>query len=167
MNIGSTFESGTKVYKRKFRWAFLLKRPIPVLKSGNHSYGAHIVRISSRPEFNFDEQEVQHISEKVYLPAKAFWNPIKITVFDLENESYLYDWLKLFYDPEKGNMQPVAGNKGLGELYLYDGLGNPIEYWEIQGCWPQSIVWGELDYSTSDLVDTSFTCRYDRAVKKQ
>src|ERR1035437_8274110 len=110
MDIGR-LGSETAVFKRRFRWLFHLSDLGNVGGAGSSDPGAivtssgntgHIAKLAARPSMTFNEQEVRHVIETVFLPAKAQWNPIEITVFDVNSESYMYQWLKLFYDPELG-----------------------------------------------------------------
>jgi hypothetical protein len=172
----------TTVFKRKFRWLFFLSDFGVVSSAGSSNASTvvassgntgHVCRIAARPSMTFNEQEVRHVIETVYLPARTQWNPIEITVFDVDHESYLYQWMKIFYDPEKGAVNPVGFNTGTagigdakktGTLQLLDGHAKILEEWQLQGCWPNQINWGTLDYSSSETADINFTIRYDRAV---
>lgn len=182
MGIGA-LGSEQAVFKRKFRWAFTILQEAdnPIVTgstlgisgtTSSPSSGVHFCKIASRPNFTFDEQEVQHVTEKVFLPAKPTWEPVSITVYDLNKNDAIYLWLNQFYIIEKGRIRPVAepiGNtfpKKRSQLLLFDGHGNEIERWEFQGCWPQSINWGELDFSDSGTLDVEFNMRYDRAVNR-
>ncbi len=182
MDIGQ-LGSEEAVFKRKFRWLFSLndyeqrEDQGDIVKYGDRDTNGHVAKISSRPSLSFNEQAVQHIIETIYLPAKASWDPIDIIVYDLKGEDYLYKWVKEFYNPELGTVNPVSElttefslasikyPKKKGTLRLLDGHGNTIEWWDLQGCWPLNIDWGELDYSSSDTLDVNFSLRYDRAVQ--
>jgi len=161
------------IFKRKFRWTFVLGDygGNLVVSLSNSQYKGHVCKISARPSITWNPQEVNHIIETVYLPARASWDPINITVFDIAGDDYMYQWMRSFYDPEQGIVHPIGDGsttagapKKTGLLNLLDGHGSTIESWEIQGCWPENINWGELDYTSSDLVDITFTLRYDRAI---
>ena len=153
------------VLKRKMRWTLEIA---DVVRTGTFAdvKEGHICKIAMRPSFSFDQQEVQHVSEKVYLPGKPTWEPLDVTLYDMATESYAFRWLTTFYDPTSGVIKPVAeAAKREATLLLFDGKGNTIEHWRIYGCWPANIVWGDLDYATSDTVDVKLTIRYDRAVQ--
>jgi len=176
MDIGTLSDQST-VFKRKFRWVFVLA-DTEIGSEGIVSYGGstttgHICKISSRPVLNFDEQQVQHAIEVINLPAKAQWDSITITAYDVSGESFLYKWLISFYDPWFGKVVPmaepisaIAQPKKTGFLRLLDGHGTTIEFWTLEGCWPATIDWGDLDYSDSGLSMVSFQMRYDRAILK-
>ena len=163
------------IFKRKFRWTFEIIDtggfPVVTYGQGNHNSKTHFCKLASRPSFKFNEQEVQHVSEKVYLPAKPEWDPVNITVYDLRNNDSVYIWLLNFYQPADGIIRPVAAPLGatfpkkIARLYLLDGHGRYIEAWEFQGCWPISINFGDLDYSSSEELTVEFSMRYDRAIQ--
>ena len=46
-------------------------------------------------------------------------------------------------------------------LKLLDGVGNVVERWNIIGAWPMSVNFGELDYTSSDLVTATMSIRMD------
>jgi hypothetical protein len=157
-------------FKRKFRWRIKIYNTQGATVISNDGNSA-MCRLSARPSFSFDEQEVNHVTEKVFLPGRPMWEPIEITVYDIGTEDYIYTWLQEFYEPENGRIHPVAGVDGFqGKakkktclLQMMDGAGATMETWTLQGCWPQSINWGELDFSSSETADITFTMRYDRA----
>lgn len=184
MGIGSLGEE-TAVFKRRFRWIFSISdlgnsgpRTNSIVKYATVNSPGHICKIASRPTMTFNEQEVQHVIETVYLPTKPKWNPINITVYDLKGDDYLYQWMKTFYNPEEGFVNPCTENtafvvnrptgigspKKIGVLRLLDGHGNLLEAWELQGCWPLEINWGNLDFNSDETLDIEFQLRYDRAV---
>ena len=165
------------ILKRKFRWTFVLADTEiggeGVVTHGGSTTLGNICKISSRPILNFDEQQVQHVIEVINLPAKAQWDSITITAYDMAGDSYLYKWLISFYDPFNGRIVPIAEPisaiskpKKSGFLRLLNGHGATIEFWLLEGCWPVSIDWGELDYESSELANVSFKLRYDRAILK-
>jgi len=186
MDIGR-LGSEQAVFKRKFRWLFTVsdygyagqgwQSQGNIVSPGTKKNDGHICKISSRPSISFNEQEIQHVIETIYLPAKPTWDSIDVVVYDLKGEDYLYRWIKAFYNPETGQANPAAQDtyyntdisigypKKIATLELLDGHGNKIEYWILQGCWPVNITWGEVDYSSSETLDINFSLRYDRAVQ--
>lgn len=173
MDIGRLNDPNV-VLKRKFRWVFSigdLGGTEHVVTYASSNKNGHICKISSRPVLSFVEQQVQHTIEIINLPGKAEWEPIKVTVYDIAGDSFMYRWLLSFYDPWYGRVSPIAEPisnlskpKKEGNLYLLDGHGKTIERWLIEGCWPRSIDWGDLDYESSEIASITFDLRYDRAI---
>jgi hypothetical protein len=93
-------------------------------------------------------------------------------------------WSELIYQPNKGDAFGSASNyKAFAKLHLLrpqtltpnDGgvddftaleANNSIEQtWVYQGLYPKNIKYGELDYSSSDVIEVNVTFKYDRAFR--
>ena len=46
---------------------------------------------------------------------------------------------------------------------MLDGNKTVIERWTLEGCWLESVEWGDLDYSTGEQVKISMTISIDHA----
>jgi hypothetical protein len=159
-------------FKRKNRWMFKIRGVsalpetagspcLPPLKGG-------------RPSINFKEMEAQHLNETVYFPGKPEWKPINLSLYDLKkNKNVVMEWIKNIYNPDLGIWRPSCTDSSVKssfkfkipecELELYDGCGNTIERWILENVWPQSVEFGELDMSSSEVVTIDLQLRYDRA----
>ena len=49
-------------------------------------------------------------------------------------------------------------------LETTDGTGAPTETWTLYGLWPMETNWGELDYTSNDVLLIEVNCRFDKAV---
>lgn len=157
----------TACFKRKNRWLFIVPdvcgegvNALPPLKS-------------NRPSISFKEIEVQHISETVYFPGKPEWKPITISLYDVDTKRTrfhpVFEWLKKLYDVSEKDViiNPSCDEfKKQANLQLLDGCGNVVEEWIYEGIWPQSVEFGDLDMSSSEVVTCDLTLRYDRAYIK-
>ena len=144
---------------------------------------AFYVKVASRPSITFDETEINFLQGKMFIPGKATFETITVTYYDIGpvnsgNILNLYNWIGSVYnflgEPTDANNQAgswenptmsafsrgAGGYGGTGILKLYDGGGLPIEGWEIYDCWPQSVNFGDLDYSSSDECNIELTLRY-------
>lgn len=148
-------------FKRKYRWLFKIPS---VSADGVNSLPPFK---SARPNISFKEMEAQHLTETVYFPGKPDWKPINLTLYDLSDSSSnpVLDWLWEIYDPETGEYDPSCDGfkKDQCLLELYDGCGDAIETWVFENVWAQSVEFGELEMSSSDVVVCDITLRYDRA----
>ena len=79
---------------------------------------------------------------------------------DSDTLRLLYSYFQRVYD----RTVTPNGYKINFTLSSLDGFGNPLERWEFQGAWPMSINFGELDYSSSGVVDMEIQWRYDNLV---
>jgi hypothetical protein len=59
-----------------------------------------------------------------------------------------------------GGLGGPPGYSGTAFLNMYDGSGEVLEQWVLGHVWPQSISFGELDYSSSDEATVEVTLRY-------
>ena len=166
MSFDFGLEDPNACFKRKNRWLFTITG---VSADSNASTGVNSLPPSktSRPSISFKEIEAQHLSETIYFPGKPEWKPITLTLYDLKKSvNPVFNWLKKIYDPEN-NSKYGPSCDGFKErsatLELFDGCGRSIETWVFETIWPQSIEFGELDMTTSDLTTCDLTLRYDRA----
>jgi hypothetical protein len=144
---------------------------------------AFYVKVASRPSITFDETEINFLQGKMFIPGKATFETITVTYYDIGpvnsgNILNLYNWIGSVYnflgEPTPANnyagswenptmsafSRGAGGYGGTGILKLYDGGGLPIEGWEMYDCWPQSVNFGDLDYSSSDECNIELTLRY-------
>lgn len=182
MGLGILQQPNT-YFKRKYRWSFALETPCGAVPE-------NLVKISSRPQLDIEEQEINYMHGKMWIPGKAAWQTMTVTYYDVVSGgsgqgdiSNLYCWLNTVYEfmPE-GSRPPLVGQeaknrqssiRGSGtsqrgyaataNLYLYDGIGNQIETWTLEHVWPQSINFMDLDYSSSEELTVELTLRYSSA----
>lgn len=144
-------------FKRKYRW--LLKIP-DISATGIETLPP---TKAARPSITYKTLEAQHMQETIYFPGKPDWKPLNLTLFDLrKNENKVWTWIKDTYpaDASKGRAPKY---KKQGTLEMYDGCGNTIEQWILENMFIESVDFGDLDHSVSDIVYIDVTLRYDRA----
>ena len=162
MNIGQIGALST-VLKRKFRWTFQVDDAID----------SWYVRMAGRPNLTFEELELNFLNEKVYISGKPTWETITVTMIDVKENDPLHQWFLDVYDYNKGldgtaeMGDPAEEYKKTGTLTMFDGHGATLEKWTLRQMWPQSINWGDLDYSSSETQDIEVTMRYDGATRSK
>lgn len=165
-------EGDSLCLKRKNRWLLKIDGV-----SADNTEGISVLPPlkSARPTIKFKESLVKHLIEDVYYPAKPDWEPIKLTLYDLKTEEHpVFEWLKIFYDPQQGEL--YEPNRSLGvavltrnkfitnaRLEMYDGCGNVIERWVYEDVWPQIIDFQDLDMANTEFITCELTLRYARA----
>lgn len=159
MGIGA-LGNANLILKRKFRWTFGVER------LGKKSISPSFVKIASRPNLSIEETEINYLNAKTWIPGKASWETITVTYYDvatIENKP-LFDWLASVYDftDDIGLFQGSSRRDyaATGILTMYDGCGYELERWTLSDMWPQSINFGELDYSSSEEATIELTLRY-------
>jgi hypothetical protein len=166
-NMGFDFglENPDACFKRKNRWLFKIES---VSAEGVDTLPPSK---SARPNISFKEIETQHLNETIFFPGKPDWKPVNLTLFDVKSDGLhpVFEWLKELYDPQEGTFVASCDGfkKQTATLEMYDGCGEIIETWVYENIWPQSVEFGDLDMSTSDLVVCDLTLRYDRAYIEQ
>lgn len=173
MGMGA-LSSANAIFKRKYRWTFELNTPCGRIPET-------IVKVASRPNINIEEQEINFLHGKMWIPGKASWETITVTYYDVISDQgssiiNLYNWLSTvyeFHDPSELRQSSKRGGEGAapagigqggyagkGTLILYDGSGTAMETWTLGHVWPQAINFGDLDYSSSEEVNVELTLRY-------
>lgn len=175
MGIGKLGLSEGLLFKRKFRWTFAVDN----ICGGAKSVPADYVKVASRPNVSFEETEINFLHGKMYIPGKATFETISVTYYDVapvrsDTILHLYDWIGSVYDflgqngtranPRMStNAEGANGYAAKGTLSMLDGGGNTLEYWELFQCWPQSVNFGDLDYSSNEESTLELTLRYQFA----
>ena len=52
---------------------------------------------------------------------------------------------------------------GTPRLTQIDSIGSPIEEWSLRNAWVESVDFGNLDYSSEEMVNITMSWRYDYA----
>lgn len=152
----------TVCFKRKYRWMFFIDK---VCGTGSPCLP---LNKAARPSLSFKEMDATHLTETVYFPSRPEWKPINITLYDIKKDSNpVIEWVKKTYKVNEKNSlwSPSCGGFKINKcsIELYDGTGEVVEKWILEGVWPNNIEFGELDYSSNDAVTVDLTLRYDRA----
>ena len=169
---------GNAAFKRKYRWTFQVEQ---VGGEGGFNIGGAYVKSGNRPQIDIDETEINFLNGKTFIPGKATFNEISFTYYDVavladETVNSLLRWINRVYNFEQigtstqikatqGSYPNSAGTgyAGTGVLTLLDGCGFAVEQWKLINCWPKSINFGDLDYSSSDECNIELSLRYSFA----
>lgn len=146
--------------RRKHRWRFTTLEPVASILL--------VLQKANRPNFVFEEPEMHHNEEKAYFAGKRSWEPVTMTWYDtVENQDAtkkLYSWLdEKTGSIKQANTKKPSDYKKEAKLEMLLGDGTKIETWIMHGCWPKSINWGDLDYTSTDIQLIECNMRYDRA----
>ena len=167
MGIGKLGAPET-IIKRKFRYTISFSSKNGAWEEIPESY----VKTASRPQLEVDELEIQFLNASTWIPGKARWQPLNITYIDVAGDAMkgLYNWAATIYNFQKYGEKGVElyqserkGWTGTGLLGIYDGCGNVVEKWTLNGCFIQSINFGDLDYGSNEECTIDLTIRFDRA----
>jgi hypothetical protein len=150
------------IFKRKFRWLLEISTPCGFITS-------HFVKVAARPKLNIEDHEINYLNATTWIPGKAKWEPITVTYYDVPigEMQGLWSWITTVYNFQDSVNLPMsekAGWNGVASLTLYDGCGRELERWVLGSCWPQSVDFGELDYSNSEEVTIELQLRYSEVL---
>lgn len=168
MSIGPVLGNRDTRYKVKYRW---------MLQIGEDNIAGNSANMlpplkSARPTLEFKEVELEHWSETVYMPTKAIWQPIDVTLYDVADnfgKNKVFEWVKSYYNSKQASYGFIINDditknlKKTAYISLYSGNGCCIESWVLENAYPNSIVWGDLNMEDSSVVTIDFKLRYDRA----
>ena len=164
MGMGPLADKAT-IFKRKFRWGMSIK-------SCGGLIPEYLVKVAARPNLSVEETEINMKHGKMYIPGKASWETITVTLYDVVGPQVkadigaLYSWILSVYDFSKGIQNglcmgsAIQDYAGVVTLNMYSGCGTVLEVWTLADAWPQAINWNDLDYSSSEEATIELTLRY-------
>lgn len=132
------------------------------------------VKTVDKPSFDVSESEYLLINHKIKYPGVVTWNDIDVTIVDSVEKSngpnYYQKLLSSGYafDGTNDGINKQQYNDGDILITQIDAAGNPREEWTLKNAFIKSVKFGDLDYSSDDLMEITITISYDSAelVKK-
>mgnify|MGYP003627835508 CR=1 FL=1 len=133
------------------------------------------VKSVTKPSFDITSNEYQLINHKFKYPGIVTWADIDITIVDSKefgNSKGLYGQLSEIGYNLGGSSDGISktkaiaaelGNVGGWQIQQLGADGVAIETWKLINPWIKSVKFGDLDYSSDDLVDITITISYDSA----
>jgi len=150
------------VFKRKYRWTLQLS------PNCGGTIPEAFVKVAARPSLTIDEQEINYLHGKMWIPGKGTWETMSVTYYDIGNAgpgmTALFSWLASVYQFTNPTTlyqaSTSAGYACTGVLTMYDGVGAAMETWTMRKMWPTAVNFGELDYSNTEPATIDLTLRY-------
>lgn len=156
---------------RAFRWWMRMG----TTDNGIESYTIKTVK---KPSFTISETQHQYVAHTFYYPGRITWNPVDVTFVDPVDPSTSKNLRNML--AQAGYRSPTtreAAQKSfskktfgdtIGEITIHqiDTDGNDINggKWSLINPFITSADFGQLDYSSEELVINSITLRYDYAI---
>lgn len=147
------------VFKRKFRYLFT----IPGVCDDNIFTLPSLT--AARPSIKFDSITVPHLQETISFPSRPNFDPISLTLYDVQASNPVWNWILQLYNPNFGLYSKGNFFKKLCRINTLDGCGNPIETWILEGAYCESANFGALDMSSSDVLTVDISVKFDRAYR--
>lgn len=133
--------------------------------------GSRALELSLRTGFlptdGSEEIEIPYMSCRIYVAGKKTLDSGTLTFVDYVDRNIsgiIAAWRKMVFDPETGAVGYASKYKKTANVTLYSPDFSVERVWLIKGLWPQNVVYGQIDYATSDVVNVECTMRYDRAI---
>jgi hypothetical protein len=167
--------SGTGILHPKHRNRF------QVLFIGIGGTGTNITRqvvTANRPQLEFEEIPLHRYNSVAFVAGKHTWSELNLSIEDdltglasatiqaqLERQQRL-----IGADSANGAWLNAAATasayKFATRLEVLDGNEVVAEVWNMEGCFIKAADYGELDYSSSEVMTINLTIRYDHAYQQ-
>ena len=126
------------------------------------------VKTATKPAIEITTSEYQLINHIYKMPTTSRWNDVTITMVDTGGVvKKLLSYLRTmgYTDPTactSGISKPSSGFDFRIKQYL-EKTGNVVEEWTLKNAFISSIDFGQLDYSSDELVEITLVITYDYA----
>jgi len=156
---------------RAFRWW---------MRIGSDANGieSYTIKTVKKPSFAISETQHQYVAHTFYYPGRITWNPVDITFVDPVDPSTSKNLKAMLAgagyksptteEAAKKSFSKKTFGDTIGEVTIHqiDTEGNDITggQWSLINPFITSADFGQLDYSSEDLVVNSITLRYDYAI---
>ena len=165
--------------KRSFRWLVSFGNNAQ-LQNGQSAVGLQewYAKSANKPSFSIGETPHQFINHTFYYPGRVEWQTIDITLVDpsfpndasqalmkaLNNSGYYSPTDVRSASNTIMKAEAVAAMGGQLKLKQLGANANDVvETWTLINPWIKDVNFGDLDYSTEDMVNITLTVRYDYA----
>jgi hypothetical protein len=122
---------------------------------------SYIVKKVARPTLKQDSKPLDHINLQRYVKGKTTWGYDPIVP---SGAQAVMEWVRLHHES-------VTGRDGYLEFYKKDltlnvlgPVGDKVEEWIIKGAQITEVNFGELDWSTDDVMSFTLTVQMDYCV---
>jgi len=128
---------------------------------------SYIVKKVARPSIKQDSKPIDHINVQRYVKGKTTWGPMQMELYDPivpSGAQAVMEWVRLHHES-------VTGRDGYLEFYKKDltlnilgPVGDKVEEWIIKGAQITEVTFGDMDWSTDDVVTFTLTVQPDYCV---
>ena len=154
--------------KRKHRWLLYL---------GGTDIPVFVVKTVKKPGFTINPAEHQFFGHKFYYPGNVTWDPVEVTLVDPIDPNVskkLFEALRRsgYETPDvtEGGAafttSKLKATKVLNGQVKLEQLGpenDVVETFKLWNPWITAVKFGDLDYTSDEMVDITMTIQYDYA----
>ena len=122
------------------------------------------------PKETTESTDVNYFNQTIKTAGRTTFETTQMVLrdtIDYDTELKFLDWRKKVYDPETGRMGLAADYKTKAQVIEYTPNGEEYRKWELVGCWPSSIDYGDLTYEDGGEKQLTVTITYDYAYRKE
>ena len=139
---------------------------------------AYTIKKVSKPSFTISESSHQFLNHTYYYPGRTEWSTVSFTLVDPVNPDMAAKLLEVIkasgYQPIDNVPDSGAELKTMNKRDSLAALKEPkiqqlnedgkvVETWTLHNAWIKDVKFGELDYSTDDMIEIQVELRYDYA----
>ena len=128
---------------------------------------AYIIKKVKSPTLTQEAVKLDHINLQRYVKGKSIWGEMELTLMDPivpSGAQAVMEWVRLHHES-------VTGRDGYLEFYKKDltlnilgPVGDKVSEWIIKGAQITKADFGDLDFSTSEVVEIALTIQPDYCV---
>lgn len=128
---------------------------------------SYLVKKVARPTLTQEPKVIDHINLQRYVKGKSKWGNMQMELYDPivpSGAQAVMEWVRLHHES-------VTGRDGYLEFYKKDltlnGLGpvgDKVEEWIIKGAQITEVNFGDLDWSTDEVLTFTITIQPDYCV---
>lgn len=125
------------------------------------------LKSTKRPKIVQNSTEIPFLNTSTYVVGRYKWEPISVTLNDPIGPSAtqaVMEWVRLHSESVTGRQGYAAGYKRDIELEMLDPSGVSVERWILKNCFVTDCDFGDLDYSSDELINIQMTLQYDYAI---
>ncbi len=154
--------------KRKFNFEVSITGQGSVIQN-------YYAKTVTKPSFTVNAAEHAYLNHTFYYPGRVTWNDVSVTFVDPGGgdsaSGGLVSMLEgMGYNPPQNPADNTTISKSksvtaLGDVNIrqLDEEGNILDEWVLLNAWLTEVNFGDLDYSSDDLVEITCTVKYDFA----
>ena len=123
----------------------------------------------SLPEASNTGIEIPHGNSSAYVAGKREYSTNQFTFLDamvFDTEAKIKAWQNQVYNDETGDMGWVDEYKRTISVVEYSPHGDIERKWMFEGCWPETVVYGNLTGDSAGKKDVQVTIRFDTAYRE-
>ncbi len=136
----------------------------------------YYAKTAEKPTFTLSSVEHNYLNHTYYYPGRVTWNPVSISFVDpgtgddSASQAFAemlkamgYSALNDENDAASISKSKAVAATGIITIEQIDGEGNSLDKWELRNAFITEVNFGDLDYSSDDMVELSVTFQYDYA----